>query len=1249
MTTEELKIKVRFDFNTAELKNGIKQVEDMMSNTSKQMGGVDKATKDATNNTTKLSSTLKAMGTVSMAQTGYMMLGFQKMSKEIKRTVSHVSLAGTEIADAFNFKNFDVGNDGLKGYLQSMRIQAQEAAKSLKPVLTNALKAVATGAAAVVGAITGTVVAFSHLSESTREFRQAINQVSTSFIALGSDAETAKEAYQGFYRVLGDVQRSTEAANLLAQITTEEKELATWTKIATGALAMFPDSLPTESLIEASNETIKTAKVTGTLADALNWPAAAASKISKALEGSVEAQRIFNQNIAKGLTVEEAFNQVLAATNSETQREILLRAALNGIYAESAGLYEEINKELIAQNEAQNKLNQAMATLGKITQPLQTAFTNLKATLATALAPAIKVVCDWLVVLVNWLSTAMAWVGAFLSVIFPNAAEKIESAFNGASSAIGGVTSGTDSLGTSLKEAEGTAQKLRRTLMGFDELNVVGNMSSSGSGSGAGTGSGTGAGGGLDVSGIDVGDSVFKKAQEQMDEMKKKAKEIWDEWKTEIAIIAAALATLGVAGLLEGLGKAIGLGDKFLGIMSTIKKIAATAITIVLQYSLVNEFMDNYIDGEGFKEYLKGLIVAAIGTGVLYSMWGPTGLVIGLAVTAAASIKAVIDNGGITNIESGIVAFTGLAAAIGAVSAAIKAFKLGDLVKNLGAFFALVKEGNGFVATLAAAFPKLAGVIGTITGALSGFLGSIGAVFGATGTAAVVAGAAVIVAAIVGIISVIKFLKENWDAVGQAARDFFDNNIAPKLDNIRESFRKVGEALGPVGEAIGNIVKKVVEWVKSIDWLDGIGKAFEVLGGILFAAVTGPIAGAINAFVSIWEGAAQAISGVVQILSGAVKAIIKLFSGDLQAAKDACEDILDGIVDLFEGLYKAIVGPVKEFVEGVIKWFVELWDELVGHSVVPDMMDDIVGCFKELPERVFKWVKNLADGVVKRTTDMWNNVVSGTRTKLGEARTTIMSGWNNIKSYFNANIAPKLTKQYWLNKIDTVRAGLQQKLGEARTQIMNSWNAIRGYFTENIAPKLTKDYWMKKIDTIKQAASSKLGEVRTTIMNAWNSIKSWFNTNVKSKLTVSYWSAKWGTIKDGAKSAFNGVISIVEKAVNRIINKINTLSWTIPDWVPGVGGDKFGFNFKTISIPRLATGGIALRSTLANIGENGREAILPLDNNTSWMDALANKLATRMNTPTKIVLKVGEKELGWATIHGINQITRQTGELQLQL
>lgn len=1270
--TEELKIKVRLD--TSELKNGVKQIKDTLKNTSSEFGDLEKSTKSATSNTSQMTAAMKGLGAMSMAQTGLIVMSMTKVNKSTQLVRSNMRNVGEELRNMFNFKNFDVGKDGIKGYLESMKIQLKEAgvsakllAKNLSPLLTAAFDKLKWAVAGAVSAIGATIVAFSHLSESTREFRQAMNQVNTSFIALGSNAETAEAAYEAFYRILGDVQRSTEAANLLAQITTEEKNLVTWTKIATGAMAMFPDSLPTESLIEAANETIKTAKVTGTLADALNWPADAANKISKALEGSAEAQSIFNKAISQGMTTEDAFNQVLAETNNETQREVILRSALNGIYSESAGLYEEMNRELIKQNEAQNRLNQVMAKLGQITQPVQTAFTNFKATLANALAPAIKVICDWLVTLINWLTTAAAWLGAFLAVIFPGAAEKISSAFNSAASSVNKTTSGTTGLKEGLEEAEGTAQKLRRTLMGFDELNVVSKMDTSGSGASAGSG-GAGAGDGIDVSGLDTGDSVFKKAQEQMEEMKEKIKAFLDEFKTEISIIAGALGLLGLANMLDHLGKAIGLGEKFHGIMTNIKKLAATAITIVLQYSLVNEFMDNYIDGEGFKEYLKGLLVAAIGTGILYAMWGPTGLVIGLAVTAVASLKAVIDNGGITNAESGVVALTGIATAIGAIAAAWKTFNIGAFLGEFGAFIALLKEGAGLGPTLAAAFPGIAGALSTVGTALSTFFGSVGAIFGATGTGAVVVGAGIIAAAIAGITGVIIYLKENWDAVVQAFKDWFADNIAPKLDGIRDSFIAIKDALVGVGEAVWNalpeswrdflvkvgeairdIVAAIGEWFASIEWLEAIGAVFEFIGGVIFNAVSGVILGAINTLVGIFEGAAKALEGAVKIISGVIELVVSLFTLDLPKAGEACKKIFDGIVDVFTGLYDATIGAVIDFVEGVIDWFVKLWDELVGHSIVPDMIDDIVQCFKDLPGKVWTWLKELVNGVIKYFADMWTNVKKTTADKLTEIKNAMNTRWQEIKSWFNTNVAPKFTKQYWMDKFESIRKGAADKLTEVKNAINTRWNELKAFFNTHIAPKFTLDYWKKKFENIRKGLADKLADTKSAIQTRWNEIKGWFNTNIAPKFTLNYWKNKFQSIPNGMKSAFNGVIGIVEKAVNQIIKKINTLSWKIPDWVPGVGGKSFGFNFKTISIPRLAEGGITMGSTLANIGENGREAVLPLDNNTGWMDKLADRIATRSSAPTKVVLKVGERELGYAVIDAINKNTKQTGGLKLQL
>lgn len=109
------------------------------------------------------------------------------------------------------------------------------------------------------------------------------------------------------------------------------------------------------------------------------------------------------------------------------------------------------------------------------------------------------------------------------------------------------------------------------------------------------------------------------------------------------------------------------------------------------------------------------------------------------------------------------------------------------------------------------------------------------------------------------------------------------------------------------------------------------------------------------------------------------------------------------------------------------------------------------------------------------------------------------------------------------------------------------------------------------------------------------------------------WSAAWqnivnifgnlfGMIVNLAKAPINGVIS----AINWVLSKINSISVTIPDWVPGVGGKTLGFNIPTI--PQLAEGGVATSPTLAEIGEGGEpEAVMPLSKLAALLDEYTKK------------------------------------------
>lgn len=93
---------------------------------------------------------------------------------------------------------------------------------------------------------------------------------------------------------------------------------------------------------------------------------------------------------------------------------------------------------------------------------------------------------------------------------------------------------------------------------------------------------------------------------------------------------------------------------------------------------------------------------------------------------------------------------------------------------------------------------------------------------------------------------------------------------------------------------------------------------------------------------------------------------------------------------------------------------------------------------------------------------------------------------------------------------------------------------------------------------------------------------------------------------DKVKAGFKAMVNLCIGGINKLIEGLNKLEIKIPDWVPAIGGGTLGFNIPLI--PKLAKGGIVDRATLAMIGEHGREAVVPLENNTAWIDELARKI-----------------------------------------
>lgn len=235
-----------------------------------------------------------------------------------------------------------------KQQISNFKEQVDKASKNVKENFAKIGEGIKNGIKTAATSIAAAGTALIALGASTQEYRNEQAKLVSAFEAAGSSAAVAKDTYNDLYRVLGDGGQATEAANHLAKLTTSQQGLSEWTNICKGVYATFGDSLPIEGLTEAANETAKTGALTGGLADALNWAGVS----------------------------EDDFQAKLEKCNTEAKREQLIRETLNGLYTDAANKYETNNKQVLAQNEAQAKLQETMAKLGEAVAPIVTAFTN---------------------------------------------------------------------------------------------------------------------------------------------------------------------------------------------------------------------------------------------------------------------------------------------------------------------------------------------------------------------------------------------------------------------------------------------------------------------------------------------------------------------------------------------------------------------------------------------------------------------------------------------------------------------------------------------------------------------------------------------------------------------------------------------------------------------------------------------------------------------------------------------------------
>lgn len=208
-----------------------------------------------------------------------------------------------------------------------------------------------------------------NLDDATEEYRVSQTKLNAAFSTAGFTAGTAKSAFSDLYRAVGDIDRATEASQLLARLARNTEDVATWTEIATGVVGTFGDALPIETLIESANETARTGQVVGTLADALNWA---------------------------GEIGEDEFNAMLASCATQEERVQLITETLSATYRDAASAYEETSEAVMRARDAHLRLEESMSGLGEAVADLKTAVGQDYASTASGLAKTAEMVVSWL-------------------------------------------------------------------------------------------------------------------------------------------------------------------------------------------------------------------------------------------------------------------------------------------------------------------------------------------------------------------------------------------------------------------------------------------------------------------------------------------------------------------------------------------------------------------------------------------------------------------------------------------------------------------------------------------------------------------------------------------------------------------------------------------------------------------------------------------------------------------------------------
>ena len=437
------------------------------------------------------------------------------------------------------------------------------------------------------------------------------------------------------------------------------------------------------------------------------------------------------------------------------------------------------------------------------------------------------------------------------------------------------------------------------------------------------------------------------------------------------------------------------------------------------------------------------------------------------------------------------------------------------------------------------------------------------------------------------------------------------SKLAPYIEDFATNH------LPAVKDALAGIAEKIVAvitWI--IDHWDLVSTLAEIILGIAAAiSVVSAVMSVVNAVMTAspvtWVvlGVVAAITLLTAIIVVCIKYWDEIKATVINAANIIWSKIkwmAEEVGKFFKNLWKSVTDTAKSIWKNVSEFFVNLWNDV--SSAVSGMWTSVT-----------TWFTNMKNSVVEKVTAIW---------------TTVKEKFEAIKTAISDKV--KEAKETVVNKFTEIKTNITNKVTEAKTAVVNKFNEIKNGIKE-------------KVDLAKETVSNVFTNIKTTMSNTL--------TNAKNSVVNIF-----NSIKDSIKDKIDGAKDAVKSAIDKIKDFFN-FEWKWPKIkLPHfkVSGSINPVDWFTQGVPKLsvswyAHGGVFDRPTLFNyggnvggLGEAGAEAVVPLEKNTEWLDKIAERLSEKSgNQP--IILEVDGKVFAQTSIDTINQLTRQTGTLGLNI